>query len=56
MAAAIGVATFVMATAGVMLGRVLGTLAGNRAEVIGGLVLVGLGTTILIQHLSAAVT
>ena len=53
-AAAIGVATFVMATAGVMLGRVLGTLAGKRAEVIGGLVLIGLGTTILIQHLRAA--
>lgn len=52
-AAAIGLATFVMATAGVMLGRVLGTLAGKRAEVIGGLVLIGLGTTILIQHLRA---
>ena len=52
-AAAIGVATFVMATAGVMLGRVLGTLVGKRAEVIGGLVLIGLGTTILIQHLRA---
>ena len=52
-AAAIGVATFVMATAGVMLGRVLGSLAGKRAEVIGGLVLIGLGTTILIQHLRA---
>ena len=53
-AAAIGLATFMMATAGVMLGRVLGTLAGKRAEVIGGLVLIGLGTTILIQHLRAA--
>ena len=53
-AATIGVATFVMATAGVMLGRVLGTLAGKRAEVMGGLVLIGLGTTILIQHLRAA--
>lgn len=53
-AAAIGVATFVMATVGVMLGRVLGTLAGKRAEVIGGLVLIGLGTTILVQHLLAA--
>ena len=53
-AAAIGTATFVMVTAGVMLGRVLGALVGRRAEMAGGLVLIGIGATILIEHLRAA--
>jgi manganese efflux pump family protein len=54
-AAAIGCATFVMVTLGVMLGRVLGTLVGKRAEVFGGLVLIGVGSTILCEHLHLAV-
>lgn len=53
-AAAIGLTTFVMVTAGVMLGRVLGSLAGKRAEVVGGLLLICIGTFILFEHLSAA--
>jgi putative Mn2+ efflux pump MntP len=52
-AAAIGLATFLMVAAGVMLGRVLGAIAGKRAEVLGGLLLVGIGTAILIEHLGA---
>jgi putative Mn2+ efflux pump MntP len=52
-AAAIGVTTLVMVTLGVMLGRVLGSLVGRRAEVAGGLVLIGIGSAILWQHLSA---
>ena len=50
---AIGLATFVMVTVGVMLGRVLGTVAGKRAEIIGGLLLIGIGTAIVFEHLSA---
>jgi putative Mn2+ efflux pump MntP len=50
-AAAIGVATFVMVTAGVMLGRVLGVLAGKRAEMLGGVLLIGIGVLILVEHL-----
>ena len=53
-AVAIGTATFLMVTVGVMLGRVLGVLAGQRAEVAGGFVLVGIGTAILLEHLNAA--
>ncbi|QQK64061.1 manganese efflux pump [Cobetia sp. cqz5-12] len=49
-ALAIGTATFVMATTGVMLGGVLGKMVGKRAEIIGGLVLIGIGTTILLDH------
>ncbi len=52
-AVAIGVATLLMATAGIMLGRVLGAVVGKRAEVIGGLVLMGLGSAILFNHLTA---
>ena len=52
-AAAIGATTFVMVTAGVMLGRVLGNIAGKRAEIVGGVLLIGIGTAILYQHLHA---
>lgn len=52
-ATAIGVATTVMVTLGVMLGRVLGTVVGKRAEIIGGIVLMLVGATILYEHLSA---
>jgi putative Mn2+ efflux pump MntP len=51
-AAAIGCATFVMVTLGVMLGRVLGAVVGKRAEVIGGVVLILVGAAILYEHLS----
>jgi len=51
-AAAIGLATTLMVTVGVMLGRLLGAVAGKRAEIAGGAVLIGIGTLILIEHLS----
>ena len=50
-AAAIGCATFVMVTLGVMVGRVLGQLVGRWAEVAGGVVLIAIGSGILYQHL-----
>ena len=50
-AATIGLTTFLAVTAGVMVGRVLGTVAGKRAEIGGGLLLVGIGTAILVEHL-----
>ena len=53
-AAAIGLATFVMVTIGVMLGRAVGAVAGQRAEVLGGIVLIGIGVAILVEHLRAA--
>ena len=51
-AAAIGLATLLMVTAGVMLGRALGAIAGRRAELLGGLLLIGIGSMILFEHLS----
>lgn len=53
-AVAIGLTTFVAVTTGVMLGRVLGMIVGKRAELAGGLVLIGIGITILVEHLSGA--
>ena len=53
-AIAIGCTTFAAVTLGVMLGRVVGTTVGRRAEMLGGLVLIGIGATILVEHLSGA--
>jgi manganese efflux pump family protein len=50
-AAAIGFSTFVMVTLGVMLGRVLGTVAGRRAELVGGAILIIIGCVILYEHI-----
>ena len=52
-AAAIGLTTCAMVTLGVMLGRVLGAMAGRRAEILGGVLLVGVGSAILVEHLRA---
>jgi putative Mn2+ efflux pump MntP len=52
-ALAIGLATFTMVAIGVMVGRVLGAVLGKRAEIIGGLVLIGIGVLILYEHLNS---
>lgn len=52
MAAIIGLCTLTMVTAGIMLGRMLGSLIGKRAETIGGVILILIGSTILYEHLS----
>ena len=51
-AATIGACTLVMVTCGILLGRVLGTLAGQRAEIGGGVLLIAIGSVILYEHLS----
>lgn len=53
-AAVIGLCTLTMVTLGIMLGRALGALAGKRAEIIGGVILVIVGATILFEHLNGA--
>jgi putative Mn2+ efflux pump MntP len=50
-AAAIGLSTFIMVTIGVMLGRVLGVIAGRRAELTGGILLIGIDCLILYEHM-----
>lgn len=50
-AMAIGMATMIMATLGMMVGRFIGPLLGKRAEILGGVVLIGIGFNILLEHL-----
>lgn len=49
-ALAIGCATLIMSTLGMMVGRFIGPLLGKRAEILGGLVLIGIGIQILWSH------
>lgn len=51
----IGLTTLVMVTLGIMLGRSLGRLAGKRAEIGGGVLLILIGLAILYEHLGGAV-
>ena len=48
--AVIGVVTFVLSAAGVMMGRMGASAFGSKAEIVGGLVLIGLGVKVLIDH------
>ena len=50
-ALAIGTSTTIMAAVGLQLGRLLGQKIGSRAEMAGGVVLIGIGTFILLEHL-----
>lgn len=47
----IGVITFFFSMLGLLLGKILGAKIGKPAEIFGGLVLIGIGTKILIEHL-----
>jgi manganese efflux pump family protein len=49
-ALAIGCATFLMATVGILIGRFIGEKFGRIAEAIGGIGLIAIGTKILIEH------
>ena len=46
----IGCATLIMTTLGIMVGRFIGPLLGKRAEILGGIVLIGIGVQILWSH------
>ena len=50
-AAVIGIICFVLTVAGSKLGPVVGRIAGKRAELAGGLILVAIGIKILVEHL-----
>jgi putative Mn2+ efflux pump MntP len=52
-AAVIGVCTFGMVTLGIMLGRALGAVVGKSAEIVGGLILIGVGSVVLYEHLTS---
>ncbi len=48
---AIGFVTFIMSVAGVRLGVKCGHLFENKIEIFGGLILIGIGVKILLEHL-----
>lgn len=48
----IGVTTAVLSALGLFAGRKFGAMLGKRLDVAGGLVLIGLGVKILVEHLS----
>ncbi len=47
----IGAVAFIATTIGFLLGRKVGSLIGKRAETIGGIVLIGIGIKILLEHM-----
>ena len=47
----IGVVTFIISMAGHFAGNILGEKFGKRMEILGGLILIGIGIRILIEHL-----
>ena len=50
-AAAIGFSTFVLTTIGMMIGGAVGARFGKKAELLGGIALIGIGTLILAEHM-----
>jgi manganese efflux pump family protein len=49
----IGITTALTSAAGLLAGRHFGAALGKRLDIVGGLVLIGMGTKILIEHLLA---
>lgn len=47
----IGLFAFVFSVSGYYLGHRIGKIIGNKVEIIGGIILIGIGTKILIEHL-----
>lgn len=49
--AVIGITTFVLSTIGIVIGQKFGSSFENKAEIIGGIILIAIGTKILLEHL-----
>ena len=47
----IGIVAFMVSTIGFLIGKKVGSLVGRRAETIGGVVLIGIGLRILLEHI-----
>jgi putative Mn2+ efflux pump MntP len=47
----IGIVAFLMTMLGVMFGEKLGRVAGRKVEIFGGIILIGIGIKILIEHM-----
>lgn len=51
--ATVGVTTALLSALGLFAGRKFGSMLGKRLDMVGGLMLIGLGTKILFEHLNA---
>ena len=49
--AIIAAVTFVICFAGLLLGRRIGTKIGGKAEILGGIILIGIGIEIFVSHM-----
>jgi len=47
----IGITAFLATSIGFVLGRKAGSLIGKRAEIVGGVILIGIGLRILLEHM-----
>ena len=47
----IGITTFCLSAVGLIIGNTLGARSKSKAELLGGLVLIGMGTKILLEHM-----
>jgi Predicted membrane protein len=50
-AVTIGVVTFALSAAGVLIGSSLDRVFGQKVEILGGVILIGIGLRILLEHL-----
>lgn len=50
-AGVVGLVAFLFSFAGVYIGNKCGNLFGNKSEILGGIVLIGIGVKILVEHL-----
>jgi putative Mn2+ efflux pump MntP len=51
--ATIGITTAILCGVGLLVGRRAGAMFGRRLDAFGGIVLIGVGTMILVEHLRA---
>ncbi|MFC1968515.1 manganese efflux pump MntP family protein [Chloroflexota bacterium] len=49
--ATIGVIAFLVTIIGLIIGKKVGSLVGKRAEIVGGVILIGIGLRILLEHM-----
>jgi putative Mn2+ efflux pump MntP len=49
--ATFGIVTFLLSFLGIQFGYKFGSFFGQKVEAVGGLILIGIGTKILIEHL-----
>jgi putative Mn2+ efflux pump MntP len=47
----IGVTAFLISIVGLLVGKKVGSLVGKRAECVGGVILIGIGIKILLEHM-----